>query len=122
MAYYQRWQNDMSGGGRYDLFYWPDGGDNDVFFIFKPIFAIAGSIFKLPIFRNIIGFIVGLPIAIILCVILVALFIGVVLFCSMLECWDKIFTTYLRDIRDFTKWLYLKSIGKDKVLSIDPTA
>lgn len=121
MAYYHRWQNDLSGGGRYDLYYWPEGEDNDVFFIFKPIFAIAGSIFKLPIFRNIIGFIVGLPIAILLCVVLVALFIGVILFCEMLECWDKIFTTYLRDVRDFFKWIYWKATGKDKILSVDPT-
>ena len=121
MAYYHRWQNDMSGGGRYDLYYWPDGGDNDVFFIFKPIFALAGCIFKLPFFKNIIGFIVGLPIAILLCAILIVLFIGVMLFCAMLECWDKIFTTYLRDVRDFVKWVYLKSSRKDKILSIDPT-
>ena len=122
MAYYQRWQNDLSGGGRYEVYHWPDSDDNDVFFILKPFAAIAGLVFKLPLFKNLIGFIVGLPIAIFAFVALVLLFICIMFFGYMYDCWEKIVKTYCCDMMQVFKWAYWKLCRKNNKINMDPAA
>lgn len=64
MAYYQRWEKDLSGGGAYQNHYWPDcnGDEADVSWIFAPFILLFGSMFKLPVFRNLVGFLTEPPV------------------------------------------------------------
>ena len=116
MAYHYRKQNGSSGRGNYDIYYWPDSGENDCFFIFKPFVALAGSIFKIPIFKNVIGFILGLPIALILFILIITILIVASIVHEMFECWGKILDTYCHDMKTFVVWLYRKvTCKKDNI-------
>ena len=113
MAYYYRRQNYSSGGADSDIYYWPDSGENDVFSVLKPFAALAGCIFRIPIFRNVVGFIVGLPIAIVLFILIMTVTIGIWLVREMFDCWGKILDTYFHDLKVFVIWAYRKMTGKD---------
>ncbi len=111
MAYYYRRQNYSSGRGNSDIYYWPDSGENDVFFIFKPFAALAASIFKIPIFRNVVGFIVGIPIAVLLFLLIMIILLGIWIVEEMFNCWGKILDTCFYDLKNFAIWVY-KIIAK----------
>ena len=121
MAYYYRRQNYSSGRGDSDIYYWPDSGENDVFSILKPFVALAGCIFKIPFFRNVIGFVVGLPIAIILFILIMTVMIGLWLVREMFDCWGKILDTYAHDLKAFVVWVFRKVTRKDAIVMTDPS-
>lgn len=107
MAYYQRWEKDLSGGGNYQIHYWPDskGDETDVSWIFAPFVLLLGGLFKLPIFRNIIGFLIGLPIVLVIGVILIILIVLYIVVAEMVCCWWSILKDLGKDLITFYKWV-----------------
>lgn len=107
MAYYQRWEKDLSGGGGYQPHYWPDSkaDETDVSWVFAPFVLLLGGMFKLPLFRNLIGFLIGLPVVLALCILLGMLAMLFVLIGEMVCCWGDILKEFTRDMAACCKWV-----------------
>ena len=118
MAYYQRWEKDLSGDGNYQNYYWPDsnGDDANISWIFAPFLLLIGGIFKLPIFKNLIGFLIGFPLAIAIGIVILIITILFLFFAEMVYCWRDIIKEVFYDIKKLSKWIR-NQMGEKKGLS-----
>ena len=121
MAYFQRWERDLSGGGGYQTHYWPDskGDEADASWIFAPVMLMAGAIFKLPLFRNLAGFLIGLPIVLAIGFLLAILAVLLVLIGEMVCCWGDILKTFARDMAACFKWVNGRNACHKEMLPTD---
>ena len=106
MAYYQRWEKDLSGGGRYVNQYWPDSGDNDCFFILAPVVWVVKLVLKGVFSLPVIGIIIGIPLFILAVALLLALGVLLLILLPMLGCWIEILAAFGMDVKHTIKWLY----------------
>ena len=118
MAYYQRWEKDLSGGGAYQTRYWPDskGDEADVSWIFAPFILLFGSMFKLPVFRNLAGFLIGLPVVLAIGMLLAALAVLFVIIGEMVCCWGDMLKVFGRDMVAFYRWAHERLAGNKKLV------
>ena len=72
---------------------------------FAPFVLLLGGMFKLPLFRNLIGFLIGLPVVLALCILLGMLAMLFVLIGEMVCCWGDILKEFTRDMAACCKWV-----------------
>lgn len=121
MAYYQRWENDLSGGGGYQTRYWPDsrGDEADASWILATFILLFGAMFKLPLFRNLIGFLIALPVALATGVVLGLLALLLAIIGEMVCCWADILKEFGRDMAACCRWAYGRWARQREILSTD---
>ncbi len=121
MAYYQRYEKDLSGGGGYQTQYWPDSkaDDEDVSWIFAPFILLLGGMFKLPLFKNLIGFLICIPVVLVMGILLGMLAVFFVLIGEMVCCWGEILKEFARDMVTCCKWMNERMSRHKEILSTD---